>query len=290
MKTRTIRMISALAALMMCAATGCGSIEEAAPAPAKAAEASEEITETTEEPAATAIVYDEAGDAQLTAETAETAAEVTAFPEDGSFLNETNSMMIGDEGTYDKEKIARMTALVLRQYELITSRDKEGYYSSVNIPALLSNEKIFTVLTGSGEEDYSPENELLCGALYLSASTLPQEQAALFEEKPEGMSDEEYQKKLEEAIKAARKKVSPESVPMLFDDEMPFNMLYGADKEYFMPENFGSDPESLRILPNKDNIYMIAVDEYTANERGTSAEIVVSVLQGDWQYGLEALV
>lgn len=285
MKKRTARIISAAAVLTMCLSTGCGSIEEASPAAAQAPEVTEAAAETE-------ITLGDDTKAAATEETPAAAEETTEGSADVSYtakiFNDENSVIISEDENYNKAAVYRMAELALEQYDLIVDRDKQGYFDSMNFPALLGNDAIYALFSEENEDRYSAASELLYMALSVGGTILPEEQAALFEGRPDDMDAAEYDKKLREAVEAVKKSISAETVTELFEDYSPFNAFFGSESEYYLPEGFANTAENLRVTSDKDTKYMIAAEEYTEDETGKYAYIGVAAMKGDWIYTIEA--
>ena len=282
MKNRTLRMISAAAAIAMCLTAGCGNVDEAAPAPANAPEtAAETVTVDTDAEEEAAGTSGEITAETETKELLTAPAKNTRFPEDGSFLTDENSMILDDDVTYDKDTVRRMAAAVLRQYDTIADGDKKAYYDSVGISALLKNEKMNDLVK---EDSVSTPEDILLHAALLLGGVVSLEDAELFGEKPEGMTDEEFAASNITKIRKAAYTMTPEKAAMLFGEDMPFSLFTSEEHEYAVPDEFKKDTSLRRFEPGDDTIYCISVSDYSENERGVSAEFGISVLHGDWAY------
>ena len=283
------RAAALIAALAMCMTTACGSVEESASAAVStAAEAAVSQTESAPAETTQAETVSEASESpeaetvkETTAKTV-TEAAPSPLPDAGGFLNESNCIVnIDVESEYSKEKVYAMAELAVNQYNAAALGDKQAYFDTVSIPALLRTEM----------KKYSPKNrennltfaeeELFVGALLFTDEEIYKEYSEQLDMTLEEIKNEENVKKANKVFNEIADKVTVDTAGMLFDESMSFAHF----EKYY--KDLTADPSTLTLSADDGALYYVDLLDYAERDYGTFARIDISVYRGEYKITLE---
>ena len=316
------KILAALTALMMLAAVGCGSTKETEEETKKEKTTTSEKTESTQEDNTAGSIEFEQNDSGE--DSSQSGDESKAGSENGKaadltdngsgYVTDANTIVDADVEDDDNDPIDnatlyRMTELVVDQFNIMLTRDKQAYFDSVNAPALIKSQGMTDLLFYYMNEDASDDDDddddgddlddddklgisegearvLMQGIICLD--DLDDSDAEKLEKQYENgeMSLDEAKKEFVKFMSDAADLLNPDNCSSLFGDYSTWYYLFSEDSGD-VPADLSSDPGKYSIAVDESTLFGIEVDTYNSNERGTFANLDIEVACGDWGYSFD---
>ncbi len=208
----------------------------------------------------------------------------------GGFVNESNTLIVDDyqddeNDPYDAGNIYLMMEKAVEQYNLIIDRDKQGYYDSLNMKALI-NSKGYDVLM-ENYDAYQDMSDTELEAYSLPIMMLYSADPDKIDELENKYNDDEpaMLNAVIEYLREGYNSITPDSLDdsELFNEFSAFSYNFTGEGSG-IPEDFRDNYANYRIVPDDSTIFGIEIDSYVSNENGTFAELDMIAAGGDWEY------